>query len=245
MYVVKASDQVMHEQYADSERWVNGPGPTRIRTLSQNGATFQKVADQQKEPEPVSEFLRFLISRWEADGKKLYRLAEEAGLAKSMPSQIKAKTSDASLYSARKFAKPFGYADLPDLVNAAWTWWHSDRSEKPASAAESPRAEALRLAESYGVTRAQIDRVLAHFPLPDYGHQDALWWLARFHEERSRDAERAGAELAARRAVEAEARAVETKQAALRDGKERLEAARGRRAPSTKPPPARRDQKVG
>lgn len=81
--------------------------------------------------EPVSEFLRFLIAEWEAEGKLLYVLADQAGLAKSMPSQIKAGTSNASFYSASRLAAPLGYRDLPSLVTAAYAWWKSDRKARP------------------------------------------------------------------------------------------------------------------
>lgn len=167
--------------------------------------------------EPVSEFIRFLITRWEGDGKKLYELAAQAGLAKSMPSQLKARTSDASFYSATKLAKPLGYADLPDLVHAAWAWWHSDRTVVPAGAAESPRAEAMRLAAQYGVTQQQIARVLERFPLPQFAHADTLWWLSRFHEERTIEAEQSAALLALGRQATAAAKAGAKKQAELRE----------------------------
>lgn len=156
-----------------------------------------------------------------ASGKKLYVLAAEANIAKSMPSQIKARTSGASFYSASKLAKPLGFRDLPDLVNAAWTWWHSpDRSQIPTSSSEAARAEGIRLAHSYALSQAQIDRVLERFPLPDYEHQDVLWWLARFHEERSLDAERAGARRAAKH-VEAQAN---RGRKAIREQKDRMKA---------------------
>lgn len=157
--------------------------------------------DREKVSEPVSEFLRFLITRWEQDGKTLKSLAQAATLAQSMPSQIKARTSDASFYSAAKLAGPLGYTDLPELVTAAYAWWRSDRSEAPDTSATSasPVAEAMRLALSYAVTQEQIDRVMTRLPPEKYTHKDALWWLARFHEERSLDAEQA----ANRRAREA------------------------------------------
>lgn len=149
------------------------------------------MSDKSRESDPVSDFIRHLIDRWEASGGKLKALAAEAGLAQSMPSQIKARTSNASFYSASKLAKPFGYADLPDLVNAAWTWSRGDRQVIPPSTSEAPRVEAMRLAAQYAVTSEQMQRALQRYPSPDYDHKDVLWWLSRFHEERTLDAERA------------------------------------------------------
>lgn len=187
----------------------------------------------QKEAEPVSEFIRELITRWEQSGKLLKDLAAESGMAKSMPSQIKARTSDATLYSARKLAKPLGYADLPDLVNAAWAWWYSDRKSLPTSAPEAPRTEAIRLAESYGVSREQIDRVLERWPLAEFGDKDALWWLARFHEERTIDAERTGHVRAEKSAAASREKVTKRKQAQVREIQDRKAA----QTPSPAPHP--------
>ncbi len=178
----------MPEQYADSDYLVNRDSRSGIRITALSAAKLAEV-DAVRESDPTTEFIRVLIRRWEDGGGKLKDLAAAAGLAKSMPSQIKARTSAASFYSATKLAKPFGYADFPDLVNAAWTWWQSDRTQIPAGHVETPRAEAMRLAVGYGVTQDQIGRVIQRFPSPRYDHHDALWWLSRFHEERSLDAE--------------------------------------------------------
>lgn len=148
--------------------------------------------------EPVSEFIRWLIERWEADGKLLKTLAAEAGLAKSMPSQIKARTSDASFYSASKLAVPLGYRDLPDLVTAAYAWWRSkDRSRLPESTAESPIAEGMRVAMNYGVTQAQIDRAIGRVQPPEIRERlPAGEWLRIFLDEHSNES-RFDAELKA------------------------------------------------
>lgn len=188
----------MPDQYADSDCRSIGNPEVSIRTLSETATNLAIVAEKESIDDPVSEFIRELIRRWEGSGKKLYVLAAQAGLARSMPSQIKARTSAASFYSATKLSRPLGYADLPELVNAAWAWWHSaDRSQIPELSIESARAEALRLAHSYGVNADQTRRVLERFPLPQFAHKDSLWWLARFHEERSLDVEIAGAQRAA------------------------------------------------
>ncbi len=230
---MNASDHVtMMNQYADSDSPVKSAAAAQFRIAAEECAMVHEVADdpQAKELEPVSEFIRFLIDRWSADGKLLKDLAQSAGLAKSMPSQIKARTSDATMYSARKLAKPLGYKDLPDLVNAAWRWWHSkDRAVAPPSAAEAPQAEALRIAEQYGVTKGQIVRVLERFPLAEFPHQDALWWLSKFHEARTEDAER----QAARRAAEHVEAGAERMRSEIRATKAELEAAaRGPRSGS-------------
>ncbi len=210
---MNASDQVvMHGQYADSDSKVNTCHGIRIRTLAQNGAKLMKVVDKPtkpKEPDPVSEFIRFLIEDWEAKGAKLYVLAERAGLAKSMPSQIKARTSDASFYSAAKFANAFGFRDLPELVTAAYAWWRSsDRTMMPNLERESALAEALRLAESYSVTKEQIDRMLRRFPEDENLDEDPLWWLSKLHEIRSEDATKAAKAMAAQRQEEWEKKQV-------------------------------------
>jgi hypothetical protein len=234
MWALKASDHVvMSNQYADSERDVNGRAAQRIRITIDGSAKFREVTTKEQAPEPVSEFLRTLITKWEADGRKLKDLAKAADLAKSMPSQIKARTSNASFYSASRLAKPFGYRDLPDLVQAAYKWWRSDRSTLPASAAETPLAEAMALAASYGVTPAQSARVLERFPIAEYAHKDELWWLAHFHEERSLDAERDRDLRALGHATEAAAKSRERSKSELREAHEaKRAAAKRKRAPA-------------
>lgn len=143
----------------------------------------------EKVAEPVSEFLRFLIERWEAGGGRLNALAAQAGLAQSMTSQIKLKTSNASFYSAAKLAGPLGYEDLPALVTAAYAWWRSaDRAVMPegeGGTAQPVVAEAIRDALKYSVTQAQIDRVLLRLPPDRYPEMSGGWWLSRFLEEQS------------------------------------------------------------
>src|SRR5690349_7540647 len=110
---VNASDQVViQEQYAHSDSRARHPDDSRFRTATEIAANVQEMAEKSSpEPEPVSEFIRLHIERWERDGKLIKDLATAAGLAKSMPSQIKARTSNATLYSARKLAGPLGYRD--------------------------------------------------------------------------------------------------------------------------------------
>lgn len=120
------------------------------------------VSPQQKVAEPVSEYVRFLISRWEADGRRLYVLAKLAGLAKSMPSQIKAGTSDVGFYSAERLAGPLGYRNLPSLVEAAYVWWNSaDRTKKPEAPemrAQIPAPPNLRaVAAERGYTDVEVE----------------------------------------------------------------------------------------
>ncbi len=130
-----------------------------------DGATPARDDDQQpkKVAEPVSEYLRFLIADWERKGGKLYVLAEQAGLAKSMPSQIKARTSDASFYSAAKLAAPLGYPDLPSLVQAAYAWWNSvDRTVRPETGAPPPartfaHASLVAAARELGYSDAEVE----------------------------------------------------------------------------------------
>lgn len=212
-------------QYADSDSGVNPMRASESEFCPDGLATLSVVADkrddksQDKETaaEPVSEFLRFLIAKWE-ETRFIYELAAEAGLAKSMPSQIKLRTSDASFYSARKLARPLGYRDLPDLVVAAYAWWNStDRAIVPASTAEAPVAEAMRVALTYRVTQDQIDRVLKRLPPESYGHMDQLWWLSQFHAERTLDAEQTSQIKGLGREVAAAGRVRTKKQGKIRE----------------------------
>ena len=194
---MNASDQVfIPVQYADSDSLVNASERGESESRFNPATTLEDVAAaKEKVAEPVSEFIRFLIERWEADGKLLKDLAKAAVLAKSMPSQIKGRTSDASFYSAAKLARPLGYNDLPDLVFAAYTWWRSpDRTQVPGTDQASPVAEAIRLALSYSVTQDQIDRVLTRLP-PERYDEGVMWWLSKFHEEQTLDRDAAAARL--------------------------------------------------
>ena len=223
--LAKRSDQLMSEQYADSDSNVNAQGVDLIRILSSQRPRLRGVAARERVSDPVTEFIRFRITQWENEGKTLKALAEVSGMAKSMPSQIKARTSDATFYSATKLAGPFGYKNLPDLVNAAWQWWHSaDRSVSPASSAGSPRTEAIALAMSYGVTEAQIARVLERFPADEFAHSDELWWLSRFHEQRSLEAEQSAALRAMAHRAESKNKTTAGQQAEVHEAKETLKA---------------------
>ncbi|MCL2724799.1 MAG: hypothetical protein FWD69_10220 [Polyangiaceae bacterium] len=142
-----------------------------------------------KEIEPVSEFLRHLIAQWEAEGKMIKDLAAEAGVAQSLPSQLKARTTNASFYSATKLAKPFGFPDLAALVSAALAW-DGTTGVSALHLATSSRTEAVRIAERYGATTEQISRALQRYPEADFARKDTLWWLARIQDERALDAER-------------------------------------------------------
>lgn len=197
--------------------------------MVQNRDNVHEVDVEKAKPDdPTTEFIRFLIDRWEKDGKLLKDLAAAAELAKSMPSQIKAGTSAASFYSAAKLARPLGYADLPALVVAAWDWWRSgDRSVVPAAAsATDPQAEALRIIQSYGVTQAQVARVLDRYPRSEYSHKDTLWWLAKFHEARSDDADRASVARGDLSSETSARRVRKRTQAEVREAKAKLNEAR-------------------
>lgn len=139
---MKAPDHVlsMSEQYADSERFGKRAGSSESELAIRPRAKLLKMAAEksEKDVDPVSEFLRFLIDEWQEQGKLMKDLAEQAGLAKSMPSQIKARTSDASFYSASRLARPLGFRDLPDLVDAAYTWWGGDRTKRPEKPTNHP-----------------------------------------------------------------------------------------------------------
>jgi len=239
----------MDNQYADSDSDATPICRERIRIQYPNVANLREMppksprppapaAPPTKEFDPTSRFIRFLIAEYEEGGGKLKDLAAKAGLAKSMPSQIKARTSGASFYSAAKFARVFGYRDLAHLVAAAAVWAQQEDQTKRPSGQETPREEAVRLALGYGLTVEQIDRVLSRLPSPDFDNQDALWWLARFHEERSLDDARAGQEKAQRYVETDRARTQKLAQDRIRNKKEQLKEARREEA-ATSASPAR------
>lgn len=134
-------------------------------------------------PEPVSEYVRHLIEKWEADGKLLKDLAKRAGLGTSMPSQIKAKTSDVTNYSGPKLAAAWGWS-YPELVSRAYAWWA--RRESGASEDEAPhsaRVEAMDRAKGLGATEGAIQRVLASHDGPEFDELDEMAWVAMFLNE--------------------------------------------------------------
>jgi len=162
-----------------------------------------------KQSDPITEFIRYRIALWQQNGGLINKLADTAGLTKSMPSQIKARTSAATLDSAPKFAAVFGYGDLANLAVAAGAWWDSsDRHVIPSVAVRDPQAEAIRLVQPYGITQQQIARVLERYPKAEYEHKDTLWWLAKFHESRSDDADAASVVRAVKSAKAASLRRV-------------------------------------
>lgn len=219
----KDSDQLMPEQYADSDSRATSRARCESESCSSAAGTVPGVSSaknaekKDKEKEPVSEFLRHLILEWESAGKKLYVLAREAGLAKSMPSQIKGNTSDAGFYSAAKLAPVFGYRDLPDLVSAAYVWWRSkDKTQTPPSSAESPVAAAVRAALEFAVTQEQIDRAFQRYPPEEFAQMAPGWWLSKLLEEQHLDALRASERKGEARADASAKRVRGSKQAQLR-----------------------------
>lgn len=145
------------------------------------------MADDSKPREPVSEFIRSRIIAMKTESGITYKaLAKSANLAPSMLSQIIARTSDATFYSAGRLARPLGFRDVPTLVSAAYAAWH----KSPAVADDEPYpalAAAVRIGLEWGITAAQVDRALKRYPPAQFGAMDEFWWLSRLHEERSYD----------------------------------------------------------
>ena len=156
-------------------------------------------------PEPVTAFVRFLIERHRAANGQLTEIVERGGFASapgkksSMVSQVQ-KTSLVTNITGPKFAKAFGYADYPELVQVAYAWARSaDKSVLPRS--NAALTEAIDLAFRYGITQAQVDRAIASVGSERLEHLDAPEWLALFHFQRSTDARLDGELLAEGRAA--------------------------------------------
>lgn len=203
-------------QYADSDSDVKRFVSQESESLSPRSGTVRAMGG--KDAEPLAEFVRHLIRQWEARGRTLRQLKLDAGWPKSnsQVDQIK-KGSSVTEYTGTKLAVPLGYQDFPDLVSAAYRWWRSqDRALIPDSEAETPLAEAIRLAQQYGVMHAQIERAIARVPPDAQPALDALSWLSLFHDEKSLDA-RIDAELrAAAHTASAQRARVESAQAEMR-----------------------------
>lgn len=135
--------------------------------------------------EPVTDLIRQRLRELKSGGRTYKDVAREAGLAPSMISQLMLETSQATIYNATRLAKPLGYRDLPALVNAAYARARGAEAAEPAP----QRAQAIAFALEHGVTMEQIDRAIRRFADARFEEMDAVWWLSRFHEERSLDAD--------------------------------------------------------
>lgn len=144
------------------------------------------VAEKSSPPEPINEYLRFLIDKWEHDGRTLKSLAQAAGVGQSVPSQLKAKTTGAGFTTAEKLAKPLGYGSLEDLVKAAYAWWNSSRVERPDADLSGRTPVTLTIERvagnaGYSPEEAEIAATVAAFCRADSHMSDetALELLAR------------------------------------------------------------------
>lgn len=222
-------------QYADSDSDVKTSLPHESESCTAFAPTLQVMGAHvpKDEPGPLAEFVRLLIQRWEDEGKTLraLKIAAEWPKTNSQVDQIKAGSS-VTEYSGSKLAKPLGYKDFPDLVAAAYAWWRAGRKAIPKSEAETPLAEAIRIARGYAVTQAQIERAIAGVPAVAQAGLDALTWLAMFHDQKSLDARidadlRAAAHVATHERARAEAARAEVREAA--SAKKRAASAKTRR----------------
>ncbi len=137
-----------------------------------------------KKSEPVTEYVLKLLSDWEASGKKLKDL--DTGMAPSMTSQVKGRTSAVTNYSGPRFAKAFGMT-YPELVSRAYAWFASERSAGSAAelthAPPPARAEAIAFACEHGATMEEIEAVLAKYGGPAFDGEDVWGWLEIFKRE--------------------------------------------------------------
>lgn len=168
--------------------------------------------------EPLAEFVRLLIGRWEASGQSLRSLKLAAGWTKSnsQVDQIK-KGSSVTEYTGSKLAAPLGYRDFPTLVSAAYTWWGAKQRGEPEPVVEnSALTLAIQTAREYGVTGEQIERVIQSVPLDQRELLSDATWLQGFLQARAWALEVDRDLLAAGRAAAATERSNKKKQAAHR-----------------------------
>ncbi len=138
------------------------------------------MATTSRTPEPVSEYVRMLMSEWEAAGKTLKDLAAAAGLGSSMPSQIKNRSSDVTNYSGPKLAKALEMT-YPELVKRAYEWWAKSGGATAEPIDPHPeRATAIAAARTMGATEADIRRVLEMHRGPGFEEMTSHEWLQVF-----------------------------------------------------------------
>lgn len=176
-------------QYAESESDVNRLSAAESESATNPGSKLDGMSAAEKEtPEPVTAFTRFLIEDWVARGRKLTDLAVAGGFCapgekSSMPSQVRGGSSKVTNDAGPKFAQAFGYPDYPSYVLAAYRWVQTKSLE---SNEPHDLIRAVRFAMANGVTKEQIERVIAQ-----QGQRGialgALEWLALFTNEKLLD----------------------------------------------------------
>lgn len=122
-------------------------------------------------PDPITDYLRFLMGEWERSGKTIKSLAAAAGVAKSLPSAIKLGTVNAGFYSVSKFAKVFGYFGYEDFVKAAYSWDRTGRTARPDVAGDGQSPATTLLAKmgielGYSPEEVEIAALLTSFVSP-------------------------------------------------------------------------------
>lgn len=192
------SDHVMTNQYADSESSVNAEAGVEFRITLPTRSNDSDMATAKEDDDPVTPYVRHLLK--ERDDAKLPQkeLAERAGFADgkwSMIAQIKNGTSRVTFVTVKRLARAFGTDPL--TLHARAIAWKEGRPLDGATV--TAQAEAIGFALDHGVTKEQIDRAVRRYPVAEVGEQDAMWWLAKFHEERTLSAKIAGAERALER----------------------------------------------
>lgn len=138
----------------------------------------------------MTAYVRHRLEQWEESGRKLKELVALGdfgnGIKSSMPSQVKNGSSAVTNFTGPKFAKAFGFADYPALVQAAYSWASGAVGVDVPPKTGGALAEGIRLAVGYGVTERQIDRVVAA-NADRREHLSANDWFAAFLAEQKLD----------------------------------------------------------
>lgn len=146
--------------------------------------------------QPLADYVRKLIAEWEEkNGKgKLNILARQAGVAKSLPSQIKAGLGVGGR-SLPGFARAFGMRE-DELKEQAYEWWLREGKRVAEMAAPPPeqypdRARAIELAKTWRQAQdAEIRTIIALYGADEFASREFEWWDETLMRElkRMRDA---------------------------------------------------------
>lgn len=194
----------MTNQYPDSAATVNLSRAEDIKKLFSSRATGSSMGARSNKDEPMIELLRWHIRR----GEHQWIIAKKAGCSQARVNQILKGNTSVKLDLATDLAtKAFGYPDFAAFAAQAYRWSDAGKPDQlPTESSESAREHAIRTAREYGVSTEQLTRVFARLSIQEYEQQPAEWWFMRMLEEKSRDAEKAGHELAQKRAARADKR---------------------------------------
>lgn len=153
----------------------------------------------------LSDYVRKLIGDWQDAGLELKDLAKRAGIALSMPSQIK-KGTGVGRKSLPGLARAFKLTE-EQLWKDAYLWWQErgkvakdavaglPLAESPADPEQTKAIDTVR-----GLTAAsdaELRRIVARYSHPDFGGRDYQFWEQTLLMELNRDRKLAAAEGAA------------------------------------------------